>query len=126
MGTTKILPILLLLLTCPQYSFAQDITTDTTLANSYFEKAGIFQDSVQYDSAIAYFEKASALYQENEQWRKYLRSETKHGACYQKKWQLDLAIATLKPAINKSSQHINASKVAPSYDNPPLGSMVNC
>jgi CHAT domain-containing protein len=94
-------------MTCSQLSFAQNITTDTTLANSYFEKAGIFQDSVQYDSAIVYFEKASALYQEHEQWRNYLQSETKHGVCYQKQWQLDLAIATITPAIKKSLQHIN-------------------
>ncbi|MCK4879313.1 MAG: hypothetical protein KAS82_01595, partial [Bacteroidales bacterium] len=97
MKTTKILSVLLILMTCSQLSFAQDITTDTTLANSYFEKAGIFQDSTQYDSAIVYLEKASALYQEHKQWRKYLQSETKHGVCYQKQWQLDLAIATIKP-----------------------------
>ena len=97
MVTNKILSVLIILMTCSQLSFAQDITADITLANSYFEKAGIFQDSVQYDSAIVYFEKASALYQEHKQWRKYLQSETKHGECYQKQWQLDLAIATIKP-----------------------------
>jgi CHAT domain-containing protein len=107
MVTNKILSVLFILTTCSQHSFAQDITTDTTLANSYFGKAGIFQDSVQYDSAIAYYGKASTLYQEHEQWRIYLQSEIKHGVCYQKQWQLELAIATLKPAVIKSLQHIN-------------------
>jgi CHAT domain-containing protein/tetratricopeptide (TPR) repeat protein len=91
----------------PQISFAQDITTYITIANDYFEKAGVFEDSLQYDSAIVYFEKASTLYQEHEQWRMYLQSETKLGVCYRNQWQLDRAIATIKPGINKSLQHIN-------------------
>jgi len=107
METKKIITVLTILITYSQLSFNQDITTDTTLANNYFEKAGIFQDSLQYDSAIVYFEKASALYQEYEQWRNYLHSKTNQGVCYRKNQQSDLAIATIKPAINKSLLHIN-------------------
>ena len=117
MKTTKILSVLLILIIYPQLSFAQDITADTTLANSYFEKAIIFQDSAQYDSAIVYFIKASALYQEHKQWRKYLQSETRHGVCYQKQWQLDQAIATIKPAIERTLLHFNENDtiIAHSY-----------
>ena len=118
MKVNKILPILLVLMIPSLFSFAQDITTDTTLANSYFEKAEVFKDSTQYDSAIVYFEKASLLYEKTELWRKYLQSETKHGECYQKQWQLNQAIATIKPAIEKTLQHINENDtiVANAYD----------
>ncbi len=117
MKPAKILSIFLILIAFPQLSFAQDITKDTTLANSFFEKAGIFQDSSEYDSAIVYFENASLLYEKHRQWRKYLLSETKHGQCYQKTWQLDQAIAVIKPAIEKTLQHINetASIIADTY-----------
>jgi len=107
MKTNKILSILTLLFTLSQLSFAQDITADTIFANNYFEKAGIFQDSLQYDSAMVYFKKASALYHAHDQWRHYLHSETKHGVCYMEQWQLDLAIATIKSAIKHSLLHIN-------------------
>ena len=107
MKTTKILPILLVLMTSSLFSFAQDITADTTLANSYFEKAREYYKNKSYDTASVYFEKASLLYENNELWRKYLQSETKHGECYQKLWQLDQAIATIKPAIEKTLLHIN-------------------
>ena len=119
MNPTKILSILLVLMISSLFSFAQDITTDTTLANSYFEKAEVFKDSTQYDSAIVYFEKASALYQKHQQWRKYLLSETKHGDCYQKLWQFDQAITTIKPAIEKTLLHIseNDTIIADSYHN---------
>lgn len=56
---------------------------------------------------MVYFEKASALYQAYEQWRKYLQSETKLGVCYMEQWQLDLAIATINSATNKSLLYIN-------------------
>jgi len=109
MKINKILSVLLVLATCYQFSFAQDITSDTTLANNYFEKAVIFKDSTQYDSAIVYFEKASILYQKYKLWRKYLQSETKHGECYQKQRQFNQTIAIIKPAIEKSLLHINVN-----------------
>ena len=107
MKTIKILSILLFLLICPRLSFTQGITVDTALANSYFEKANIYKDSSQYDSAIVYFEKASVLYQKHEQWRKYLISETKHGECYQKLWQLDNSIEKIKSAIESTLKHLD-------------------
>ena len=92
--------IILILILASFTTFAQTIQQDTILANKYFEKASIFKDSEQYDSAIVYFEKASFLYEKNEMWRKYLISETEHGHCLTKLWELDEAIATLKPAID--------------------------
>ena len=107
MATKRIISVLTILMTCSSLSFTQDITTDTALANNYLEKASIFHDSLQYDSAMVYLEKASALYQEYEQWSNYLQSERKRGVCYREQWQLDLAIATIKPAIHKTIQHID-------------------
>jgi len=107
MKTTKTLSFLLILTISSQLSFSQNITADTTLANKHFETAQEYYKNKSYDTAIVCFEKASVLYQEHKQWRKYLQSETKHGQCYQKLWQLNLAIATIKPAIEKSLQYIN-------------------
>ena len=98
-------------------TYAQDITTDTTLANKYFETGKEYFNNKTYDTAAVNFEKASFLYEKHEQWRKYLLSETKHGECYQKQWQLDKAINTLKPAIEKSITEIgeNDTIVADAY-----------
>ncbi|MFC2151829.1 tetratricopeptide repeat protein [Bacteroidota bacterium] len=115
MKTYKILSGLLFIIIYSQLAFAQDITTDTTMANSYFEKAGIFKDSTQYDSAIIHFEKASLLYEKNELWRKYLDSEIKHSECFQRQWQLDQSIATIKPAIEKTLLHMNENNIVFSY-----------
>ena len=100
MKTIKTNIIILILILANFTSFAQTMQKDTILANKYFEKASIFKDSEQYDSAIVYYEKASVLYEKNEMWRKYLISETKHGHCLTKLWQLDQTIATIKPAID--------------------------
>ena len=107
MKTNKILSVLLVLMISSLFSFAQNITADTTLANSYFETAQEYYKNKSYDTAIVHFEKASALYQKNKLWKKYLQSETKHGECYQKQWQLNQAISTIKPAIEKALLHIN-------------------
>ncbi|MCD4833825.1 MAG: CHAT domain-containing protein [Bacteroidales bacterium] len=118
MKTTKILPILLVLMISSLFSFAQDITKDTTLANKHFDTAQEYYNNKSYDTAIVYFEKASALYHEHKLWRKYLQSETKQGECYQKLWQLDMAIVIIKPAIEKTLLHINENDtiVADSYN----------
>ncbi len=105
MKTFKILATLAIHTILAQQSFAQDVANDTVMAKICYEKAILFQDSTKYDSANVYFEKASALYQEHGQWRKYLQSETKHGECFQKQWQMDMAIATIKPAIEKTLKH---------------------
>ncbi|MDA3954743.1 MAG: CHAT domain-containing protein [Bacteroidales bacterium] len=107
MKAIKVLSAQFVFLICSQISFAQDTKIDTTLANNYFIEASFLQDSAQFDSAIIYFEKASALFEIHSQWRKYLQSETKHGECFQKQWQLNKAIAIIKPAIEKTLLHID-------------------
>lgn len=110
--------IILFQILLSQLLLAQDITNDTTLAKIYFEKASIYHDSTQYDSAIVYFKKASFLYEKQEKWRNYLQSETKRGDCFCELWKLDQAITTIKLAIEKSLQHINENDiiVAKAYD----------
>nr|NQU89753.1 CHAT domain-containing protein [Bacteroidota bacterium] len=87
--------------------YAQSIAGDTTLASQYFATANAYFDNKSYDTAIDYFNKISSIYENHGQWRKYLQSETKLGECYQNLWQLDHAIAKIKPAIEKSLLHIN-------------------
>lgn len=111
MRTIKNTWLIIILLLLSKISFAQNLTSDTTLANNYFEKATAFYNTKNYDSAIVYFEKASTIYQEQEEWRKYLQSETKHGECYQKQWQLDNAISIIKPAIEKVLLNINENNI---------------
>ncbi|MEA3450461.1 MAG: CHAT domain-containing tetratricopeptide repeat protein, partial [Bacteroidota bacterium] len=118
MKTKKIFFLIILIMQIMVQTFAQNITADTTLANNYFAKAKVFKDSTQYDSAIVYFEKASQLYQNNNLWLKYLQSETQHGYCYQKQWQLNQAIAIIKPAIENTLLHTNENDtiVADAYN----------
>ncbi len=114
---TLILPIVLMLIFTVPTVHAQNIVADTTMANKHFETAKEYFENKSYDTAILYFEKASILYENHQQWRKYLHSETKHGECYQKQWHLDLAIATIKPAIDKTLLYIdeNDTIVADAY-----------
>ncbi len=86
---------------------AQDITTDTTLANEYFQKASEYYNNKIYDTAATFYAKASTLYEKHNLWRKYLQSQIKNADCYSKQWQFDSVIYILKPAIEKSLQHIN-------------------
>lgn len=99
MRTIKNTWVIIILILLSHISIAQNMTSDTTLANNYFEKATEFYKTKNYDSAIVYFEKASTIYQERELWRKYLQSETKHSESYQRKWKLDKAIMLIKSAI---------------------------
>ena len=50
------------------YNFGQD----TVIANTYFEKAKLLEDSAQYDSVVFYYEKAAALYEANKLWARYI------------------------------------------------------
>ena len=86
------------------FANAQDMDTDTTLAESYFKKASVFQDSAQYDSAISYYDKAGMRYENHGLWLKYLNTKTKEGECYQKQRKYARAIKTIKPAIKKTTQ----------------------
>jgi len=97
--------------------FSQYIAADTSLANEYFAKAIAFKTNSQYDSAIVCFEKASNLYQNNNLWLKYLKSETNHGECYQKQWQMNKAIAIIKSAIENTLLYTveNDTVVADAY-----------
>jgi len=118
MKTLKIIITLAIIICMIQTINSQNITTDTILANKHFETAKEYYKNKSYDTAIVYFEKASILYEKNEQWRNYLLSETKHGECYQRQWQLDNAIVTIKPAIEKALLHINENDtiVADAYN----------
>ena len=107
MKTLKIILTLIIMQVAVLTINAQDITADTILANKHYETAEEYYNNKIYDTAIVYFEKASILYEKHELWRKYLLSETKHGKCCQKLWQIDQAITIIKPAIEKTLLHIN-------------------
>ena len=118
MKTIKILSILLILSILSNIINAQNITADTTLANKHFETAKEYFKNKSYDTAIVCYEKASILYEKHKLWRRYLLSETRHGECFQKQWQIDKAIATIKPAIEKTLLYINENDtiVADAYN----------
>ncbi|MCD4795539.1 MAG: CHAT domain-containing protein [Bacteroidales bacterium] len=107
MKTLKIILTLIIMQVAVLTINAQDITADTVLANQHFKTAEEYYTNKSYDTAIVYFEKASILYEKHKLWRKYLLSETKHGKCCQKLWQIDQAITIIKPAIEKTLLHIN-------------------
>ncbi len=115
MKTTKQILILFLIINCQllivNYTNAQNITADTTLANQHFESAKDYFNNGVYDTAAVNFAEASMLYEKHEQWRKYLLSETKHGECYQKQRHLDKAVNTIKPAIEKTVAQIGENDI---------------
>jgi CHAT domain-containing protein/Tfp pilus assembly protein PilF len=85
---------------------SQTITKDTTLANSFFEKATGYYKDKNYDTAIEQFKEASLLYEKHQRWEKYLQSETQQGQCYLKKGFFEAGISAIKPATEKALKHI--------------------
>jgi CHAT domain-containing protein/tetratricopeptide (TPR) repeat protein len=59
------------------YNFRQD----TVIANVFFEKAKLLEDSAQYDTTISYYEKAAEIYKANKLWVRHI--ECKNGIIYQ-------------------------------------------
>lgn len=81
-------------------TYGQDIKTDTLLARQYFETANNHFGNHIYDTAIIHFEKASILYKSHKLWHNYLQSRIKLSDCYQKQWNLNMAIDILKPSVD--------------------------
>jgi CHAT domain-containing protein/Tfp pilus assembly protein PilF len=66
MKNTKAIFILIILILCSVFSYGQNITSDTTLANTYKNKADQFNINRKRDSSVIYYQKASEIY-----WRYY-------------------------------------------------------
>src|SRR6056297_3707606 len=62
MRTTKAILVFLMIMLSAKVSFAQNLTTDTTRANAYYEMADSCLEARQLDSALFYAEKAQKLY----------------------------------------------------------------
>ncbi|MFO7827008.1 MAG: CHAT domain-containing tetratricopeptide repeat protein [Bacteroidales bacterium] len=61
MKTLKTLLVFLITILCFHFSFGQDITNDTIIANEYITKADRFNLNRKRDSSVVYYDKASAL-----------------------------------------------------------------
>jgi len=59
-----------------------DLTADTSHAEQYFRKGLEFRQSLQFDSAAVYFDLASKLYEEKENWQRYLISRRNYANTY--------------------------------------------
>jgi CHAT domain-containing protein/Tfp pilus assembly protein PilF len=90
---------------------------NTTLTNENFSKAKHFAQAAQYDSAIAYFEKASLLYEKENDWENYARCYNQMGKSAWYNWALEQAAFYLNKALKIGINHLgeNHPTVAESY-----------
>jgi CHAT domain-containing protein/Tfp pilus assembly protein PilF len=85
--------------------------SDTALAGRYFANAEQFTKEAKYDSAIAYFEKASVFYEKAGDWEKYVRCYNQMGENCRRKADPEQAIRHLDRAAevglkNLGEQHL--------------------
>jgi len=92
---------------------------DTTLANQYFAKGEELAKKAQYDSAMVYLQKASAIYEKNEQWEAYVRCYNEMGNSAWRKGALDQAMELLDNALKIGVKRLGEQhpEVATSYNN---------
>ncbi len=69
---------LMLLIVLPYVGKAEkecySLKPDSLLANEYFQKALVFQDSAYYDSALFYLENATEIFEDADNWEKYVEA----------------------------------------------------
>ncbi|HKL07912.1 MAG TPA: CHAT domain-containing tetratricopeptide repeat protein [Bacteroidales bacterium] len=107
MKTLKTLLVFLLTILCFHFSFGQDNAEDSVLAKKYFDKAIIYMNRTECDSAIQYFKKASFIYQESEMWQHYLYNEIFIAECFNMKNNFGEAYSVLIKAIGRSKNNLN-------------------
>jgi CHAT domain-containing protein/Tfp pilus assembly protein PilF len=73
---------------------------DTTLAGRYFDRAEeFFKTEALYDSAIAYFGKAGALYENEQNWERRVRCYHRMGRSFREQGEFDQAMKYLEQAL---------------------------
>ena len=94
-----------LLLSICSYAQAQNITQDSIKARTYYIKADSLSKQAQYDSAINYCKKASALYKKHQLWQHYLKAENIWGDALSRTGKYDQALEKLEKTIDVARQH---------------------
>ncbi len=92
-------------------TYAQNITTDTTLANKHFETAEEYYNNKTYDTAATYFEKSAVLYKQHDLWGYYFASERRRAMSVNKYQNIDTAIIIIKTALNSTLKHIDENDI---------------
>jgi CHAT domain-containing protein/Tfp pilus assembly protein PilF len=90
---------------------------DVDIPGSYVTQAKQFAKDAQHDSAIAYFEKASRVYEEGNDWENYARCYNQMGKSAWYNWALEQAAFYLDKALKTGIYHLgeNHPAVAESY-----------
>jgi len=88
---------------------------DSTLADDYFAKAESLYEEAHYDSSNFYFEKASSLYQNKDNWLEYIKCLNRLANNYIDEAEYALAMTYLEKALrigqNKlSEQHLEIAQ----------------
>ena len=84
----------------PEKAGSTSTPKDTTLAGRYFDRAEeFFKTEALYDSAIAYFGKAGALYENEQNWERRVRCYHRMGRSFREKGEFDQAMKYLDQAL---------------------------
>ena len=95
------------------------IEKDTALAHRYFQKAEVFADSLEYDSAVVYYQKAASIYKERKLWRNYVKSCNAIGNSLRKQNRYEISKKHLRKAIRIGLEKLGTqdSTLSGSYNN---------
>jgi len=88
----------------PEKTASASVPEDTTLAGKYFSQAEKFAKDAQYDSAIAYFEKARAIYKAEQNWERYVQSYNEVGRNHYWKSAYDQAMDYLNRECHQNKR----------------------
>ena len=92
---------------------------DTLQAHRYFTLAGAFKDSLDYDSAAVYYQKAGQLFEGQACWERFVQAYNEVGKCYRKSANYKEAFQYLEKALEGGKSHLGEYHpgVADSYHN---------
>jgi len=111
----KKLITLISVLTCVlQFSFAQKYA-DTIKAKEYYSKGKELYNSMSFDSAFVFFQKASDIYLKNKLWDNYFYSEAEKSNCKNLNYDFDSAFEIINKSIEFSKNKIPENNAANAY-----------
>ncbi len=90
----------------PEKAGSASASQDTALADQYYAAAGKFSKAAKHDSAIVCYKKASARYEAERDWEKYVRCYNQMGEQSWRKQALDEAMQYLNQALQTGLEHL--------------------
>ena len=110
----KLITLISVLIFVLQFSFAQQYA-DTIKAKEYYSKGKELYNSMSFDSAFVFYQKASDIYFKNKLWDNYFYSEAEKANCKNLNYDFDSAFDIINKTIQFSKNKIAENNAANAY-----------